>query len=259
MTYRDLGLPARRFRAPRSDALLDRGDARAERKRPVDVLSTSGQRSPNAEGNATTTPRLSPRTTRARASDPEQVRASDPRDSSPSSSPTSPGPLPLRVPGQPPPRPASHRGTPDPATCVSREFPSRPPRSRPLPRPGTSSPLDATTPQPHPRTSRAHPTLLPLTPTSPGTRPRALEVRVQLHRIPMLDLCVSGANVAKVSSEPAPGPKMRPGERLSVCGEFIIGRDGRWTPVAADERVPTRCAFDAAAPDGDTRRSATKQ
>ena len=75
----------------------------------------------------------------------------------------------------------------------------------------------------------------------------------------MLDLSVSGANVAKVASEPVPGPKMRPGERLSVCGEFIIGRDGRWTPVAADERVPTRCAFDAAAPDPETRRKANER
>ena len=46
---------------------------------------------------------------------------------------------------------------------------------------------------------------------------------------------------------------MATGERLSMCGQYVISRRGEWRPVPEGERVATRCAFDAAEPD--TRRA----
>jgi|TARA_B100000405_G_scaffold2873_1_gene2441 hypothetical protein len=71
-----------------------------------------------------------------------------------------------------------------------------------------------------------------------------------------VELGVSGVNVATAAAEaskPGVGPKMATGERLSMCGQYVISRRGEWRPVPEGERVATRCAFDAAEPD--TRRA----
>ena len=72
-----------------------------------------------------------------------------------------------------------------------------------------------------------------------------------------VELGVSGVNVATAAAEASKqagvGPKMATGERLSMCGQYVISRRGEWRPVSEGERVATRCAFDAAEPD--TRRA----
>ena len=68
-----------------------------------------------------------------------------------------------------------------------------------------------------------------------------------------VDLGISGVNVQTAAKEAAKGPKMVHGERLSMCGQYVISRQGEWRPVTRPEQVPTRCHFDAAEPDAQTK------
>lgn len=75
-----------------------------------------------------------------------------------------------------------------------------------------------------------------------------------------VELGVSGVNVATAAAEASKQPggggaKMATGERLSMCGQYVISRRGEWRSVPEEQRVATRCAFDAAEPD--TRRAPT--
>jgi len=59
---------------------------------------------------------------------------------------------------------------------------------------------------------------------------------------------ISGNNLNNMPKR-APGPKMAVGERLSMCGQFIITTSGEWRSLPSAQQVPTQCAFDAAVPD----------
>lgn len=57
---------------------------------------------------------------------------------------------------------------------------------------------------------------------------------------------ISGNNVSNLPQGPA-GPKMAVGERLSMCGQFIISSSGQWRPVPEGQGVITECEFPATA------------
>ena len=50
-----------------------------------------------------------------------------------------------------------------------------------------------------------------------------------------IDLGISGVNVQTAAKEAAKGPKMAHGERLSMCGQYVISRQGEWRPVPRPE------------------------